>query len=166
MDKASYILAKTYEGPFWYPSSLFYFLVWRSGSQIGFLGSRPLGTLFYFSYLNLQYPKEDRYEKSPFPYLLTPLILRAVCSYSGWRHQCIIMGRSWLCEGSEATTWLRAERKSQVDPTIQTPVRAKHATTNWYWSMEGSAWRKNMAVTPATHESRDLTHRLKRLCTV
>ncbi len=31
---------------------------------------------------------------------------------------------------------------------------------------EGSTWRKNMAVTSATHESSDLTHRSKCLCTV
>ncbi len=44
-------------------------------------------------------------------YLHTPWILRAMCSYSGWRHEYRIMGRNWLCEGGEATTWLRAERK-------------------------------------------------------
>ncbi len=31
---------------------------------------------------------------------------------------------------------------------------------------EGSAWRKNMAVTSATHESSDSTHRSMRLCTI
>ncbi len=37
---------------------------------------------------------------------------------------------------------------------------------NWYWPTEGSAWRKNMAVTSAMHESSDITHRSKHLCTV